>query len=423
MDFPRFDGKNARGWVNKADKFFMLNPSIDTFTKVIYAALYLEGEADFWYQTVQVENQRLSWEIFLELVMKRFSTGNQENLIGKFNKLVQGGKVDEYIVQFEELRGYMMSKYPLHSEDFYLSSFLSGLRSDIQQALYIYKPTTLQDAIDKAREQEIYVEMIEKRVKGSYKAPYTFQHTPKTNTEGQATKTWASSNQFSSFPDKGINKASHQPGKAPTIRRISPAEMAKRRERGLCYNCDDVYTPGHKCAKLQLFLMVGEDNETAMDSEMTCYNQEGENVHDTVGEPEAFGISIHAVQGTQGLNTLKVQGMVKGKSVQILIDTGTTHNFLDQAIVKSQGLRTNQCSTLKVQLADGSVSYCSNKVEGLKWKMANTTFESNFYSIPLGGYDAKLGVQWLKQVSPVSFDFGKQEIIINWQHSKVHLKQ
>lgn len=37
--------------------------------------------------------------------------------------------------------------------------------------------------------------------------------------------------------------------------------MAKRREKGLCYNCDDVYTPGHKCVRPQLYLMVGEPDD------------------------------------------------------------------------------------------------------------------------------------------------------------------
>lgn len=130
----------------------MLNPNIDSHTKVVYAALYLEEEADHWYQTVQAEHYGLTWELFVELLLKRFSTCNQENLIGKFNKLTQTGSVDAYITQFEELRGFMMLRHSIHTEEFYLASFLSGLRADIQQALYIYKPTTLQEAINKARE-------------------------------------------------------------------------------------------------------------------------------------------------------------------------------------------------------------------------------------------------------------------------------
>lgn len=68
MDFPKFDGKNARRWVSKAEKFFKLNPNIDTYTKVIYAAFYLEMEADHWYQTIQADYQVLTWELFTGLL-------------------------------------------------------------------------------------------------------------------------------------------------------------------------------------------------------------------------------------------------------------------------------------------------------------------------------------------------------------------
>lgn len=34
MDFPKFDGKDARSWVKKTDKFFKLNPFMDPRSKV-----------------------------------------------------------------------------------------------------------------------------------------------------------------------------------------------------------------------------------------------------------------------------------------------------------------------------------------------------------------------------------------------------
>lgn len=55
VEFPKFDGSNARGWILKAGKFFNLNPSMDTLTKVVFASLYLEGEVDYWFQTVTQE--------------------------------------------------------------------------------------------------------------------------------------------------------------------------------------------------------------------------------------------------------------------------------------------------------------------------------------------------------------------------------
>ena len=31
------------------------------------------------------------------------------------------------------------------------------------------------------------------------------------------------------------------------IQKLTRAKMAERQLKGLCYNCDDIYFPGHKC--------------------------------------------------------------------------------------------------------------------------------------------------------------------------------
>lgn len=71
VEFPKFDGTNARGWVVKANKFFILNPGMDTSTKIVFASLYLEGPADHWFQTIQVEQPGLTWEAFVDLLLQR----------------------------------------------------------------------------------------------------------------------------------------------------------------------------------------------------------------------------------------------------------------------------------------------------------------------------------------------------------------
>ncbi|KAL9684251.1 hypothetical protein QQ045_021686 [Rhodiola kirilowii] len=43
------------------------------------------------------------------------------------------------------------------------------------------------------------------------------------------------------------------------IKRLTSTEMMARRERGMCYNCDEKFVPGHKCkARFQCMIM---DNE------------------------------------------------------------------------------------------------------------------------------------------------------------------
>ncbi|KAK5792816.1 hypothetical protein PVK06_033938 [Gossypium arboreum] len=36
----------------------------------------------------------------------------------------------------------------------------------------------------------------------------------------------------------------------PFIKRLTQIEMAERRAKGLCYNCDESYSMGHKCKRL-----------------------------------------------------------------------------------------------------------------------------------------------------------------------------
>ena len=104
-----------------------------------------------------------------------------------------------------------------------------------------------------------------------------------------------------------------------------------------------------------------------------------------VEDSEDASVSVHALQGTQRLHTLKIDGRIKKNEVAMLVDTGSTHNFLSHALVKSQRLPTVPCPAIKVTLADGSTTSCTRKIVGLKWSDGTTEFTSNFFALPLGG--------------------------------------
>jgi len=48
-------------------------------------------------------------------------------------------------------------------------------------------------------------------------------------------------------------------------------------------------------------------------------------------------ISINAMNGHSGFNTMRVNGHRGKKTLHILIDSGSTHNFLDEQLAKSLG--------------------------------------------------------------------------------------
>lgn len=44
------------------------------------------------------------------------------------------------------------------------------------------------------------------------------------------------------------------------VKRLSTSELQERRDKGLCYTCDEKFLPGHKC-KSKLFSLIHQDDE------------------------------------------------------------------------------------------------------------------------------------------------------------------
>jgi hypothetical protein len=89
--------------------------------------------------------------------------------------------------------------------------------------------------------------------------------------------------------------------------------MLERRRLGLCYNCDDQYTRGHKCPKLFYLEVADNDDDTP----------DGQEQH-AADEPL---ISLHAIAGVRTDDTMQVRVQAGEKKFTALIDTGSTHNF------------------------------------------------------------------------------------------------
>ena len=47
----------------------------------------------------------------------------------------------------------------------------------------------------------------------------------------------------------------------PQPTRLTPQQLKQKREKGLCYNCDNKYIKGHKCAEKKLFYIDYEEEE------------------------------------------------------------------------------------------------------------------------------------------------------------------
>lgn len=50
----------------------------------------------------------------------------------------------------------------------------------------------------------------------------------------------------------------YPPHPSPFVKRLNKAEMERRRAKGLCFNCDEPYTQGHRCKRLFWLELIEE---------------------------------------------------------------------------------------------------------------------------------------------------------------------
>lgn len=71
-------------------------------------------------------------------------------------------------------------------------------------------------------------------------------------------------------------------------------------------------------------------------------------------ETKVCEISIHALSGMRGYKTLRLKGFRQLRSLNIFIDTGSAHNFMESDLVTRMEWKVDPCALLDANLADGN---------------------------------------------------------------------
>lgn len=109
-------------------------------------------------------------------------------------------------------------------------------------------------------------------------------------------------------------------------------------------------------------------------------------------------ISIHVISGSHSPNTMRIVGTIHQQLVVILVDSGSTHNFLDPAIVLKAKLPKLSSEVIGVKVANGQLMTSEGKCPAMSMKVQGNNFCTEFYVLTLGGCDLVLGIQWLRRV-------------------------
>lgn len=110
---------------------------------------------------------------------------------------------------------------------------------------------------------------------------------------------------------------------------LSLEELASRRERGLCFNCDKRFHHECKCAS-RVFLLIADEEEVILEDPVEMDQPpDPPDINNLVSAQ----ISLHSLLGHLAPETLRLLGHVANHQVVILVDGGSTHNFIQEPLV------------------------------------------------------------------------------------------
>ena len=93
-------------------------------------------------------------------------------------------------------------------------------------------------------------------------------------------------------------------------------------------------------------------------------------------------ISIHAISGTPTPNTMRIVGIIQHQRVVILVDSESTHNFLDPSVVKRTRISRIFKQVIKVIMANGKEMLSESKCIDVCLKLQGNTLCLEFLCLP-----------------------------------------
>uniref|UniRef100_A0A0A9D2Y9 Reverse transcriptase domain-containing protein n=1 Tax=Arundo donax TaxID=35708 RepID=A0A0A9D2Y9_ARUDO len=369
LDFPHYDRKeDPLPWLSRCEQFFR-GQQTEERHKVWMASFHMDGDAHHWYSHLESSRGEPPWEEFKHLCNIRFGPPIRSNPLGELRSLRQVGSVDDYQRRFLALLS--RADYLTDKQE---ELFTSGLAEDIRIDVELQGPIDLEAAMTFARAYEKRANRVQRppRAFGSSRAmPQVAASGAKTTTPNMAP-----------FP-------------AREVRRLTPSEMAERKRQGLCYNCDEKFVRGHRCAHL---FYIEYDDTTADEEDYSADADSQEDPH----------ISLYALAGVEVEDTVRLKIRIHGIDLVALVDSGSTHNFIRDDVAAHLHLPLHPVRDgLRVTVANGERLSSNGLCHDLKVLVGRELFLLDCHVLPVAGYDIILGTKWLRCLGPILWDFQK----------------
>jgi hypothetical protein len=251
IDMRKFDGKDQITWILSMEQFFDIHDVPQT-QNVQIASLYLEPNQFVWYQWLFFRKSHVTWTIFTEEMIAHYEDTRRNTFFSQLINLKKKGSYAKHIENFQRLN----IKVTIIPDDHPINVFIEKLKENIQHEVLLWEPKSLENVLRVAR-----------NVESKNMSIATRRTTP------------------------NIYRETNVPSsKKPQPTRLTPQQLEERKEKGLCFNCDNKYSKGHKCGEKELFQIDCEEEEEREPSQ-------DENVEEISSEELTPMISCNALDG------------------------------------------------------------------------------------------------------------------------------
>ncbi|KAL5767270.1 hypothetical protein ACOSQ2_014053 [Xanthoceras sorbifolium] len=120
------------------------------------------------------------------------------------------------------------------------------------------------------------------------------------------------------------------------------------------------------------------------------------------------------MSGTMHPQTIWVVGKLRKKEIILLIDGGSTHNFIDQTVAGKFGLPIIRDKKFQVMVGNKERIEYTGRCLALTLMIHGHPMQADFYILAVSACQAVLDVQWLETLGPVVMDY--RQLTMSFKH-------
>jgi hypothetical protein len=420
MPFPQFDGSTPQLWITQAQSYFDMY-LVDPAMWVRVATMNFTNSAKRWLQSInhRLESEHTSWAVLCVMIRERFCRDQHELLLRQLFSIKQTGSVQDYVDKFVDLIEQLSAYTPNPDILSYVTRFVDGLCDDIRSVLLVQRPPDLDTACTLALLQEEAMEPHRRKEIKRMDAPLFTK--PASFRGAQPLPP--------PLPRPGAGATPTEDPRPSDVRRAEPRRVtvddklqslrSYRKARGLCMRCGEKWHPGHKCAPAIQLHALQEVWEMCED----IFSADGQPAADVTPPEQSFMLLSAAVHSKPiHPRTLQFVGLIQGRQISILVDSGSTNSFLDTQVASALTGVQHLSIPSSVTVANGGSVSCVAQIPYAEWSIQGYTFHSTLKLIPIGTYDMILGMDWLQAFSPMKVHWVQKWIQIQYGPNSIVLQ-